>query len=106
MKILDFPSLIQTYKHDCGAKVLQAVFAYYGIDLNGEKIGFLPDPAWKEEVKNEAWYPGDSLHLAIGQGDLLVTPLQVAAYTSVIAAGGILYQPKLVEKIIDPATDN
>jgi len=71
-----------------------------GIDLSGERSGFVPSKAWKEETKNEAWYPGDTLHLAIGQGDLLVTPLQVAAYTMAIANGGTLYRPRIVDKII------
>jgi penicillin-binding protein 2 len=73
-----------------------------GIDLAGEHAGFVPTKQWKEETKGEAWYPGDTLHLAIGQGDLLVTPLQVAAYTAVVANGGTLYKPQLVEKIINP----
>jgi len=72
-----------------------------GIDQNGERGGFVPSREWKEAAKGEAWYPGDTLHLAIGQGDILVTPLQVAAYTSAIANGGILYKPKLVEKIVE-----
>lgn len=76
-----------------------------GIDLKGEQPGFVPSKEWKERVKEEAWYPGDTLHLAIGQGDLLVTPLQVAAFTSVIANGGTLYKPQLVEKIINPETN-
>ncbi|MCX6785545.1 MAG: penicillin-binding protein 2 [Candidatus Komeilibacteria bacterium] len=75
-----------------------------GIDLGGERSGFVPTKQWKEQTKGEAWYPGDTLHLAIGQGDLLVTPLQVAFYTGVIANGGTLYQPQLVEKIINPKT--
>jgi penicillin-binding protein 2 len=72
-----------------------------GIDIPGEKPGFLPSKAWKEEYKNEPWYLGDTYHLAIGQGDILVTPLQVASYTATIASGGTMYQPHIVEKITD-----
>lgn len=72
-----------------------------GIDLPGEAEGFLPTPEWKESVKLEPWYIGDTYHVAIGQGDLLVTPLQVALYTSAIANGGIVYSPKLVDKVTD-----
>jgi len=73
-----------------------------GIDLKGESLGFLPSPEWKAETKDEVWYPGDTLHLSIGQGDILVTPLQVANFTSVIANGGTLYKPQLLEKITTP----
>ena len=72
-----------------------------GIDLNGEAAGFVPTSAWKETTKNEPWYIGDTYHFAIGQGDVLVTPLQVANYTAALANGGILYQPHLVSKILD-----
>jgi len=75
-----------------------------GIDLPGEKPGFLPSKEWKEEKKGERWYIGDTYNLSIGQGDLLVTPLQIASMTSVIANGGTLYKPHLVKKIIDPVT--
>lgn len=68
-----------------------------GIDLPGEATGFLPDAQWKLAHKNETWYIGDTYHLSIGQGDLLVTPLQVALYTSFIANGGTLYRPHLVK---------
>lgn len=71
-----------------------------GIDLPGEADGFLPSKAWKEEKKNEPWYIGDTYHLAIGQGDLLVTPLQVAAYTAIVANGGKQYQPHLVHAVV------
>lgn len=70
-----------------------------GIDLPGERRGFLPSPEWKEDVKGERWYIGDTYHLSIGQGDVLVTPLQMAVATSVIANGGKLYRPHLAEKI-------
>ncbi len=70
-----------------------------GIDLPGEETGFIPSKTWKENVKKEQWYVGDTYNLSIGQGDLLVTPLQVAAWTSTIANNGKNIQPHLVEKI-------
>lgn len=72
-----------------------------GIDLNGERKGFVPTREWKEKTKNEPWYIGDTYHFAIGQGDVIVTPLQVANYTVAFANGGTLYQPHLVSKILD-----
>lgn len=72
-----------------------------GIDLPNEADGFVPNAAWKEKTKNEPWYVGDTYNLAIGQGDLLVTPLQVAVWTAAIANGGSLIWPHLVEKITD-----
>lgn len=77
--------------------------AQSGIDLPGEAGGFLPTKEWKESVKGESWYIGDTYHLSIGQGDLLVTPLQVADYTSVFANGGKLYRPHLIKQLL---TDN
>lgn len=71
-----------------------------GLDLPGERPGFVPTEAWKREVKNEPWYIGDTYHFAIGQGDVLVTPLQVANYTAALANGGTLYKPRLVSKIL------
>jgi len=73
-----------------------------GIDLPGESAGFLPSKTWKEETKNEMWYIGDTYNLSIGQGDLLVTPLQVAVWTATIANGGKVIQPRLAIKIEDP----
>lgn len=69
-----------------------------GIDSLGEAKGFLPTKSWKETVKQEPWYIGDTYHLAIGQGDLLVTPIQIANYTAAIANNGILFQPRLVQE--------
>jgi penicillin-binding protein 2 len=76
-----------------------------GIDMSGEAAGFVPTREWKEEAKNEAWYIGDTYHFAIGQGDVLATPLQVANYTSVFANGGTLYKPRLVSKILDSSNN-
>lgn len=71
-----------------------------GIDLHGEEKGFVPTKEWKEKTKNEPWYIGDTYHFAIGQGDVLVTPLQVANYTAAIANGGTLYEPHLVSRVM------
>jgi penicillin-binding protein 2 len=72
-----------------------------GIDLAGEASGFIPTAAWKQEKTGEPWYIGDTYHLAIGQGYLLVTPLQVANYTTAFANGGRIYQPRLVKEILN-----
>jgi penicillin-binding protein 2 len=69
-----------------------------GIDLPGEASGFLPSKIWKEQVKGERWYVGDTYNLSIGQGDLLVTPLQIASMTSIIANDGTLYTPHVGEQ--------
>ncbi|MFH1997482.1 MAG: penicillin-binding protein 2 [Patescibacteria group bacterium] len=72
-----------------------------GIDLNNEATGLVPTKEWKEKTKNEQWYIGDTYHLAIGQGDLLVTPLQVANFTSAFANNGNLYRPYMVTRILN-----
>lgn len=73
-----------------------------GIDLASEATGFLPSPEWKRQNKNEPWYIGDTYHLAIGQGDVLITPLQLATATAAIANGGYLVQPYMVEAYQPP----
>lgn len=73
------------------------------IDLSGESYGLVPTPDWKKKVKNDSWYIGDTYHLAIGQGDFLTTPLQLANAISSIANGGKLLQPHLLDKITDSA---
>ncbi len=72
-----------------------------GIDLPGEIKGFIPSPEWKEKVKKEPWWDGDTYNLAIGQGDVLITPIEVANSFVAIANGGTLFQPEIVKKIID-----
>ncbi|OGF03585.1 MAG: penicillin-binding protein 2, partial [Candidatus Doudnabacteria bacterium RIFCSPLOWO2_12_FULL_49_8] len=69
-----------------------------GIDLPGEKSGLVPDPAWKQTVKKEPWYLGDTYHESIGQGDVLSTPLQVNSWTATIANGGKIMQPYLLKQ--------
>lgn len=75
-----------------------------GIDLPGENDGFLPSPEWKEKTKNEQWYIGDTYNFSIGQGDVLVSPLQIANMTASIANSGKLMEPHVVKSLIDPVT--
>ncbi|NQV00869.1 MAG: penicillin-binding protein 2 [Parcubacteria group bacterium] len=91
-----------------GDEKIKEYLQYFGlgqatqIDLPHEEIGLIPDRNWKEENKpDEEWYLGDTYHLAIGQGDVLVTPLQMAMAIASIANNGILYKPQIVDKIID-----
>lgn len=75
-----------------------------GVDLPGENKGFVPNPEWKERVKKEPWYVGDTYNISIGQGDTLVTPLQVAIWTAVVANGGFPVTPHVLEKVVNPFT--
>jgi penicillin-binding protein 2 len=77
-----------------------------GLDLPNEADGFLPSKEWKIEAKGERWYVGDTYHLAIGQGDFLTTPIQMAAATSVIANKGTFIEPHVVETIGKPQSSN
>jgi penicillin-binding protein 2 len=70
-----------------------------GIDFSSEASGLIPDPEWKKRVKNESWYLGDTYHESIGQGDLLVTPIQMLTALSAVANGGKLLEPHLVKSI-------
>ncbi|MBU0714905.1 MAG: penicillin-binding protein 2 [Verrucomicrobia bacterium] len=67
-----------------------------GISLDGESAGLLPGKAWKRQTFGEAWRDGDTCNIAVGQGALQVTPLQMAMLTATIANDGCLYQPRLV----------
>ncbi len=72
-----------------------------GIDLAGEQTGVVPTPAWKLKNIGEQWYLGDTYHYGIGQGYLLVTPLQVNEWTQGIANAGTLYKPHLLKSLGD-----
>jgi penicillin-binding protein 2 len=74
-----------------------------GIDIPGEKEGLVPTPEWKRLVRKAAWYPGETISVAIGQGPLQVTPLQMAAVTAVVANRGKTIRPRLV--IADPPAE-
>jgi len=66
------------------------------LDIPEASSGLLPTPEWKRNVKNQPWYPGDSVNLGIGQGDLLATPLQMATVAATIANRGRVVRPKML----------
>ncbi|NTU71648.1 MAG: penicillin-binding protein 2 [Coriobacteriia bacterium] len=78
-----------------------------GIDLPGEAAGRVPDAKWKSAYNEnypemQRWLPGDTVNLAIGQGDLLVTPLQVANAYAGIANGGNVMKPHVLKQVLGP----
>ncbi len=66
-----------------------------GIDLGDEKSGLVPDANWSRRVRKQPWYPGETISVAIGQGPLVTTPLQIAAMVAGVANGGWLPTPRL-----------
>ncbi len=75
-----------------------------GIDLPNERPGLVPGPEWKERVFADAWRPGDTVNLSIGQGFLQVTPLQLADMVAAILNRGVVYRPRIVKEVRDPVT--
>jgi penicillin-binding protein 2 len=73
-----------------------------GIDFPGEKAGLVPSPAWKRQRLGRPWTGGDTINTAIGQGQLLVTPLQVARMMAAVANGGILWKPRILQRVEGP----
>jgi len=72
-----------------------------GIDLPDEKNGLVPNKRWKLLKRREPWYEGETLNYAIGQGFLLVTPMQILRMVSAVANGGYLVRPYIVKRIED-----
>ncbi len=75
-----------------------------GIDLASERSGIVPSSAWKEKVRGEPWYPGETISASIGQGYTTVTPLQMAHLIATVANGGTVYRPRLVKGLMERAT--
>jgi len=73
-----------------------------GIGLDNEKGGMIPTAAWKEKKYGKKWYRGETLPVAIGQGYVLTTPIQLASMIATVANEGTIYRPQLVKRIIDP----
>jgi penicillin-binding protein 2 len=76
-----------------------------GIDISGEKPGLLPSPEWKKKAfkrpQDQVWFPGETVNFGVGQGYLLVTPLQLAHVASVLADRGRSFRPRLVTGVRD-----
>jgi penicillin-binding protein 2 len=69
------------------------------IDLDGERAGLVPSVEWARTKQNRKWYPSETISVAIGQGPLIVTPLQVANMTAAVANGGKVFQPHVVRYV-------
>ena len=73
-----------------------------GVDLPGEPSGLMPSPAWKHRARGQAWFPGETVITGIGQGYMLVTPLQLAAATAALANRGRRVAPRFLTATEDP----
>ncbi len=78
-----------------------------GIDIGGEKAGLLPTPEWKRKAfkrpEDKVWFPGETINMGIGQGYLLVTPLQLAHITGILAERGRNFRPRVLKGMRDAA---
>nr|MBA3638954.1 penicillin-binding protein 2 [Acidobacteriota bacterium] len=70
-----------------------------GIDLPNEVTGLMPSSEWKRRVRNEPWYPGETISVAIGQGQVNVTPLSLAVMMMTVANGGTRYTPHVLKAV-------
>ena len=90
----------------CGSEAVQQMARSCGfgrrteISLDFERAGLVPDNAWKRRARGDGWRDGDTCNLSIGQGALLVTPIQLAMYAAALANGGTLWQPRLIRQIV------
>ena len=94
------------YFYDLGSRMetdalpdFAAQFGYgrvTALDVADAEPGLLPNSVWKAGHKGEVWYPGDTVNMSIGQGDLLATPLQLATVAATIANRGLLVRPRML----------
>lgn len=75
-----------------------------GIELPGEEPGTAPSERWKQKVYGEKWYPGDTVPISIGQGYLVVTPIQMASMMATVANGGTRFKPMLIKRVENSLT--
>jgi penicillin-binding protein 2 len=92
-----------TIAHRMGVHNIHAIYSQVGfgkttgIDMAGEMSGLAPSAEWKQRTKKEAWYPGDTLNIGVGQGYMLVTPLQAAEAAAVLANKGQYFKTHIVQ---------
>lgn len=115
-------TLIEALAHSCnvffyqwglraGPQTLAAAARQFGfgqrtkIDLPGEAAGLVPDPSWKRARRREPWYRGETANLAIGQGDLSVTPMQILRMIAATAMDGRIPQPHLLKAMAGHPVD-
>jgi penicillin-binding protein 2 len=94
-----------SYFYQLGAKLQIETIARYarlfglggptGVDLPHEVSGLIPDPEWKKSARNEPWYAGETISVAVGQGSVLVTTLQMARLAATVGTSGDIHRPKL-----------
>ncbi|MCW2976326.1 MAG: hypothetical protein JWM06_1607 [Actinomycetia bacterium] len=87
-------ALIQQWAHKLG------LGQPTGIDLIGENGGLVPTPAWFRKTQHQAWYEGQTINLAIGQGMLQASPLQMAVAYSALANGGTIVRPHVAGAVV------
>lgn len=75
------------------------------LDITSERKGLWPSRAWKKATRGLSWYPGNSLNMSIGQGDVLTTPLQLAVMTATLASKGKRVKPRLVSSVGEAPTE-
>lgn len=73
-----------------------------GIDLPGEKQGLVPSAEWKKKTYGQPWFDGETVSVAIGQGAVWLTPIQLAQLASFVANDGVTFRPQLVNKVVSP----
>ncbi|MDX1589386.1 MAG: penicillin-binding protein 2 [Oleiphilaceae bacterium] len=91
--------------HDMGVDLMAHHLAQFGfgrvtsLDVRDERAGILPSREWKRRAEGEAWYPGDTINMSIGQGYFLSTPLQLAAVTATTANRGQWHSPRHLKSV-------
>jgi penicillin-binding protein 2 len=90
---------IISYAQDFGVGSLS------GIDLPSEAAGLLPTPEWRQKVKHKPWMGGDTVNISIGQGDMMLTPLQLADALAMVVNNGVIYRPHVLLRTIDQQTN-
>ena len=80
-----------------------------GVDIPNERKGIWPSREWKRAARGESWYPGDTVNMAIGQGMVLTSPMQLAQFTATIANRGKRIRPHMVrsinEHVVEPVVE-